>query len=150
MRRSIVSVFRIWLYNQTVALKAWWYRKAYCMDIGKGVQISRKAELDRGINPRGIHIGDYTRIASAQILTHDDCRNIKADVFIGKNCFLASRSIILPGIHIGDEVIVGAGAIVTKDVPSNTIVAGNPAKVIREGVRCGHYGKIIENVKDHS
>jgi len=103
------------------------------MDIGEGVQISRKAELDRGIYPRGVHIGDYTRIASAQILTHDDCRGLKADVYIGRNCFLASRSIILPGVHIGDEVIVGAGAIVTKDVPSNTIVAGNPAKVIKGG-----------------
>lgn len=142
---NLISKFRIIAYNTIVVKKAWWYKKVYGMDIGNGVQISRKAELDRQINPHGIHIGDYTRIASAQILAHDDCRNMKADVYIGKNCFLASRSIILPGVHIGDEVIVGAGAIVTKDVPSNTIVAGNPAKIIREGVRCGHYGRIIEN-----
>jgi hypothetical protein len=39
-----------------------------------------------------------------------------------------------------DEVIVGIGAVVTKDVPSNCIVAGNPATIIREGIRCGRYG----------
>jgi len=38
-------------------------------------------------------------------------------------------------VHIGDEVIVGAGAVVTKSVPSNVIVAGNPARIIREGIR---------------
>ena len=141
----MLSKGRIWLYGILVRFHSWRYRKLYGMDIGKGVQISRKAELDRGINPRGVHIGDYTRIASAQILTHDDCRNLKADVYIGSNCFLASRSIILPGVHIGDEVIVGAGAIVTKDVPSNSIVAGNPAKVIKGGVKCGHYGRIIKD-----
>ena len=147
MRKSLVGQLRVFAYRQSVALKAWWYRKAYGMDIGEGVQISRKAELDREINPRGIHIGDYTRIASVQILTHDACRNLKADVFIGRNCFLASRSIILPGVHIGDEVIVGAGAIVTKDVPSNSIVAGNPARIIRGGVKLGHYGQILENAE---
>lgn len=141
----MLSKGRIWLYGKLVRFHSWRYRKLYGMDIGNGVQISRKAELDRGINPRGVHIGDYTRIASAQILTHDDCRDLKADVYIGRNCFLASRSIILPGVHIGDEVIVGAGAIVTKDVPSNSIVAGNPAKVIKKGVRCGHYGRIIKD-----
>lgn len=38
------------------------------------------------------------------------------------------------GVRIGDEVIVGSGAVVTKDVPSNTIVAGNPARIIKEGI----------------
>ena len=41
---------------------------------------------------------------------------------------------ILPGVHIGDEVIVGAGSVVTKNVPSNVIVAGNPARIIRENI----------------
>lgn len=46
------------------------------------------------------------------------------------------------GVTIGDEVVVGAGSIVTKDVPSNCIVAGNPAKIIRSGVYTDNYGKI--------
>lgn len=140
----ILSKLRIVVYNISVYIRPWIYRHFYKMEIGKGVQISCKSEIDRGINPRGVHIGDYTRIASAQVLTHDDCRNLKADVYIGRNCFLASRSIILPGVHIGDEVIVGAGAVVTKDVPSHCIVAGNPARIIRRGVNCEHYGRIIQ------
>lgn len=42
---------------------------------------------------------------------------------------------IMPGVHIGNECVVGAGSVVTKDIPSNCIVAGNPAKIIRKGIR---------------
>ena len=41
---------------------------------------------------------------------------------------------MLPGIHIGDNVVVGAGSIVSKDVPSNSIVAGHPAKILKTGI----------------
>ena len=51
-------------------------------------------------------------------------------IVIGNNCFIGYGTKIMPGVTIGDNVIVGAGAIVTKDVPSNHIVAGVPAKVI--------------------
>jgi acetyltransferase-like isoleucine patch superfamily enzyme len=44
------------------------------------------------------------------------------------------KSIILPGITIGDDVIVGAGSVVTKDIPSNCLVAGNPAKFLRKNI----------------
>lgn len=50
---------------------------------------------------------------------------------------------IMCGVTIGDEVIVGAGSIVTKDVQSNCIVAGNPARVIREKINTSNYGKLI-------
>ena len=50
---------------------------------------------------------------------------------IGNNVFIGMRSIILPGVTIGDNVIVGAGSIVTKDIPSNSVVAGVPARVIK-------------------
>ena len=50
---------------------------------------------------------------------------------------------ILPGVHIGDNVIVGMGAVVTKDVPNNCIVAGNPARIIRENIKVGKYGVLI-------
>ena len=41
-------------------------------------------------------------------------------------------AILLPGVRIGQNAVVGAGAVVTRDVPANTVVAGNPARVIRE------------------
>jgi acetyltransferase-like isoleucine patch superfamily enzyme len=53
-------------------------------------------------------------------------------VKIGNGCWVGARAMILPGITIGDGAVVAAGAIVTKDVPPHTVVAGIPAKVIRE------------------
>ena len=50
-------------------------------------------------------------------------------ITIGKHCWIGQRAIILGGVHIGDFVTIGAGAVVTKDVPSNCMVAGNPAVI---------------------
>lgn len=115
------------------------------MDIGEGTLISRKATLDRGINPKGIHIGNYTRLTGGVILlAHDACRNMKADVYIGDNCFLGNRVIVLPGVRIGNECVIGSGSIVTKNIPDNCIAVGNPARVICSNVRCGRYGVILD------
>jgi len=56
----------------------------------------------------------------------------KAPVSIGDKCWIGAKSIILKGVRIGEGAIVGAGSVVTKNVPPWTIVAGNPARVIRE------------------
>ncbi len=53
-------------------------------------------------------------------------------VHIGKNCWIGAGAIILPGISIGDHVVIGAGSVVTKDIPSNVVAVGNPCKVLRE------------------
>lgn len=120
----------------------------------KGYQVhttvifERKIHLDR-LYPRGIHIGENCLIASGcTILSHDHCKRVNnqpllLDTHIGKNCFIAVNSTILPGVTIGDEVIVGAGSVVTKDVPSNCIVAGNPAKVIRQNIRMNDKAELI-------
>lgn len=52
-------------------------------------------------------------------------------VFIGDNVFIGTGAIVLKGVRIGNNSVVGAGSVVTKDVPPNTIVAGNPAKLIK-------------------
>ncbi len=53
-------------------------------------------------------------------------------VHIGKKAWIGAGATILPGVTIGDNAVVGAGSVVTRDVPANTIVAGNPARIIRE------------------
>ena len=120
-----------------------WLRWRYKMDIGKNCRISWKAHLDKSVNPKGVHIGDNTWILSgAMILSHDHCRSLITDTRIGQNCVIGIRSIIMPGVTIGDESVIGGGSIVTKDIPSNCIAAGNPAKVIRENISV-YNGKIL-------
>ncbi|KAJ1645117.1 hypothetical protein J3B02_003691 [Coemansia erecta] len=53
-------------------------------------------------------------------------------VKIGSNVWIGGNAVILPGVTIGDNVTVGAGSVVTKDVPENVVVAGNPAKIIKQ------------------
>jgi acetyltransferase-like isoleucine patch superfamily enzyme len=51
-------------------------------------------------------------------------------VRIGRGCFIGTRSIILKGVTLGDRVIIGAGTVVTKDIPAYSIAAGNPARIV--------------------
>jgi acetyltransferase-like isoleucine patch superfamily enzyme len=113
------------------------------MNISRSARISHGAYLDK-TNPRDIYVGDESFIAyGAMILTHDFSRGLYKKTCIGNYCFIGARAIILPGVSIGDHVIVGAGSVVTKDVPPNCIIAGNPAKVIRENVTTTTYGKLL-------
>lgn len=150
-----LSIGKLWWYLG--GLFPWYLRFRYGMDIGKNVVIARTAHLDKNINPKGIHIGDNTwLLRNAMVLAHDYCRGTNYvskffDTFIGKNCVIGVNSIVLPGVKIGDHCVVAAGAVVTKDVPSNSIVAGNPAKVQKTGIIVSDFGQIIDNGKrvDH-
>jgi len=53
-------------------------------------------------------------------------------VTVGNNCWFGANVVVCPGVTIGDNVVIGAGSVVTRDVPSNTFAAGNPCRVIRE------------------
>ncbi len=53
-------------------------------------------------------------------------------VHIGKNCWIGAGVIIMPGTTIGDNVVIGAGSIVTKDIPDNVVAVGNPARILRK------------------
>ena len=136
------------IFRESIRLAAIWMKYFYStkllgMDIARSARISFGTHLDK-VYPRGIHIGDESYTASgAAGFTHDFCRGIHADTYIGRQCFIGANAIIMCGIHIGDNVVVGSGAIVTRDIPSNCIVAGNPARIIREGIQTGKYGQIL-------
>ncbi len=55
-----------------------------------------------------------------------------ATVHIGKNCWIGSGALIMPGVTIGDNTVIGAGSVVTKDIPANVVAVGNPCRVLRE------------------
>lgn len=116
--------------------------KFWGMDIHPLTLISLKANLDRTY-PKGVHVGEGSAISfDAVILSHDHIRGMYSDTVIGKYCQIGARSMIMPGVKIGDHSVIGAGSIVTKDIPPHSIAVGNPAKVIRVDVQTGLWGKI--------
>lgn len=98
-----------------------------------------------------IHIGDYVKIGANTILMDSDChslnylerRNHEADmkgkknsgIVIGNDVLIGANCIILKGVSIGERSIIGAGSVVTKDIPADCIAAGNPCRVIRKLLR---------------
>lgn len=125
-----------------ISIRYYYLTKVFGMDISRNSRVSFGAKLDK-TNPKGVHIDDESYVASGAIIfSHDFSRGIKADTYIGKRCFIGANAIIMPGVRLGDEVIVGSGAVVTKSVDSNSIVAGNPARVIRNGIKAGRFGRL--------
>jgi acetyltransferase-like isoleucine patch superfamily enzyme len=85
-----------------------------------------------------IEIGDDTRIAEDVYLSDTDFHEVApgvpprtAPIVIGRNVWIGRRAIILPGVTVGDHVVVGAGSVVTRDLPARAVAAGVPAKVLR-------------------
>jgi maltose O-acetyltransferase len=133
------------------------YLKAYLSQVGAGTSVQMGC---RFLNGRKVYLGDRNVInfgclfdgrhyqiktgsdvsigPEATILTlgHDpqspEFTDKGGDVIIGDKVWIAYRAIILPGVTIGEGAVVGAGAVVTKDLEPYSIVAGNPAKVIKK------------------
>ena len=84
------------------------------ISIGEGATIAQEAYLCTGTH-------DFSSLALPLQTT---------PIFVGKDVFVGARALVMPGIRIGDRAIIGAGAVVTKNVAPNAIVAGNPAKII--------------------
>lgn len=132
------------LRNALVGLRRTVLVRLWGMDIHPTAQLSLSAKLDRTF-PIGVHVGANSYIAfEARILCHDRTRGLYLHTRVGENCFIGGRSLILPGVEIGDNCVVGAGAVVTKSVPPRSIVAGNPAKVIRDNIEVGAYGRFLD------
>lgn len=119
-------------------------------DFGKNITIGKNVFFNTGCTFQdrgGISIGDGTMIGmnvTIATLNHGlplETRNVTfpSPVIIGDNVWIGSNATILPGVTIGDNSVVAAGAVVTKDVLENTVVAGVPAKELK---------KIINNLEN--
>ncbi len=89
-----------------------------------------------------IYVGDYTMFGPNVTVTtaghpilpelREKGYQYNAAIHIGRNCWIGSGVMIMPGIIIGDNVVIGAGSVVTHDLPSNVVAVGTPCKVLRE------------------
>ncbi len=134
------------LRNKLLYARTWYLRTVYGMNIAKDVRISFKARIDK-TNPQGLTIGEKTMVTfDAVVLSHDYAsRRHAAKTVIGSHCFIGCAAIVLPNINIGNHCIIAAGSVVTRDVPDNCIVAGNPAKIIKTGIDTIAYGMLTED-----
>ena len=111
---------------------------------GKHVHFGKKVYANFNltlVDDTHIYVGDYTMMAPNVILataTHPISPALREKgyqynlpIHIGKNCWLGAGVIVLPGVTIGDNTVVGAGSVVTKDLPANVVAVGNPCRVLR-------------------
>jgi maltose O-acetyltransferase len=79
----------------------------------------------------GPNVSIYTACHSTDPVKRNSRQEWAEPVTIGNNCWIGGSVVILPGVTIGDNVTIGAGSVVTKDIPSNTVAVGNPCKVVK-------------------
>ena len=107
--------------------------------LGKNVYFNFNATL---VDDTHIYVGDYTKLGPNVILAtaghpilpslREQAYQYNAPIRIGKCCWLGAGVIVLPGVTIGDNSVIGAGSVVTKDIPANVVAVGNPCRVLRE------------------
>lgn len=111
-------------------------------DCGKNIHIGDNVFINAGCKMQdqgGLYIGDDVLIGHNVVfatLNHDENPQTRASlhpkpIHVGNKVWIGSNSTILQGVTIGDGAIIAAGAVVTKDVPENTVVGGVPAKIIK-------------------
>lgn len=114
----------------------------FTSDFGRNIHLGRRLFINSGCrfqDQGGITIGDDCLIGHNAViatLQHDVAPDRRGDllpapVVLGRNVWLGANVTVLPGVTIGDDAVVGAGSVVTRDVPARTIVVGSPARVVR-------------------
>jgi len=117
------------------------------VEIQKGATIGKNCKISsHAFICEGVHIEDNVFVGHGVMFTNDlfprainpdgsqqtDADWTMVETFIKKGASIGSNATILCGITIGENALIGAGSVVTKDVPANTVVAGDPAKVIKK------------------
>lgn len=131
-----------------------WITPPFYVDYGKHIYLGDHCEINMNctfLDDNNIVIGDRALIApNVQIYTafhptnapdrwgrpqpdgsFSFCKTQTAPVIIGRDVWIGGGAMILPGVTIGDNVVIGAGSVVTHDIPSDTIAYGNPCRVVR-------------------
>lgn len=111
---------------------------AHC-HFGKNVYANFNLTL---VDDSHIYVGDYTMIAPNVVIAtaghpilpelREKAYQYNMPVHIGRNCWIGAGALIMPGVTIGDNTVIGAGSVVTKDIPANVVAVGNPCRVMRE------------------
>ena len=117
----------------------------YANFAGRHVRLGKNVYANFGltlVDDTDIDIGDYTMIgpnvtiATAGHPIDPDLRRkglqYNLPVRVGRNCWLGAGTVVLPGVTIGDDTVIGAGSVVTKDIPAGVVAVGNPCRVMRE------------------
>lgn len=134
-----------------------WITAPFFVDYGNNIYFGNNCEINMNctfLDDNIIRIGDNALIApNVQIYTafhptnaadrfgapkedgsFEFCKTQTAPVVIGNNVWIGGGVIILPGVTIGDNTVIGAGSVVTKDIPGNVIAYGSPCRVVRENI----------------
>lgn len=118
------------------------YARSLGVRIGEGSRIFTPERAIFGSEPYLVSLGNNCFIAEGvRFITHDGAAfvlrdslpdiDVVAPICVGNNVFIGMRAVILPGVNIGDNCIIGAGAVVSHDVPNNSVAAGVPAKTVK-------------------
>jgi maltose O-acetyltransferase len=120
-----------------------WMQPPFYCDYGSNIELGQRVFFNFNcvvLDVCKVRIGDYTLFGPA-VQIYTPLHPLEAElrrrqeygkpVEIGADVWVGGGAIILPGVHIGDRAVIGAGSVVTRDVPADTFAAGNPCRVIR-------------------
>lgn len=140
-KKPIVDVRGRLLLNGVVTLRSAQFRSMITVSPSGTLTIGSEVFINQGLTlhceksvvlEEGVKIGDQVLIYDTNFHPLPDSSHAKtAPVIVGKNVWIGSRAILLPGVTIGHDSVIAAGSVVTKSFPENSLIGGNPAVLIR-------------------